>query len=97
MGRLQKHNLAIVYRNQWLNRFPQHQPDRPYRPNSSIRLCDLGLDLLSLQCFLPATLNCYLATHGHNSMLNCYLLNLYRKLKKMFLSSRWESNHAATF
>ena len=30
-----------------------------------IRLGDLGLDLLSLQCFLPATLNCYFSTHGH--------------------------------
>ena len=28
-------------------------------------LGDLGLDLLSLQCFLPAMLNCYLATGDH--------------------------------
>ena len=41
-GRLQKHSLTFVYRNQCLNWFPYHHPDR-----------------------LPATLNCYLATHGH--------------------------------
>ena len=66
-ARLQKHSLAIVYRNRWLNWFPEHHPDRPYRPNCSMQsdLGDLGLDLLFLQCFLPATLNCYLATHGH--------------------------------
>ena len=34
-GQLQKHSLAIVYHNQWLNWFPQHHPDRPYRPNCS--------------------------------------------------------------
>ena len=32
---LQKHSLAIVYRNRWLNWFPEHHPDRPYRPNCS--------------------------------------------------------------
>ena len=30
-----------------------------------IRLGDPGLDLLYLQCSLPATLNCYLATRGY--------------------------------
>ena len=37
----------------------------PIAQIAPISLGDLGLDLLSLQCFLSATLNCYLATHGH--------------------------------
>ena len=50
-----------------------------------IRLGNLGLDLLSLQCFLPATLNCYFSTHSHTSYLkHCLTKSLFlQSVKKI--------------
>ena len=66
VGPIAETQFSHCYHNQWLNWFPYNIIRIiPIAQIAPIRLGNLGLNLLSLQCFLPATLNCYLATHGH--------------------------------
>ena len=73
-GRFQKHSLAIVYRNQWLNWLPSHHPDRPYCPNWSNQIGRFSYSrsylkhCLTKSLFLQPkgfSLNNFLAIWGH--------------------------------